>query len=79
MVSVADMIVSLSCFTIFLFLPYSFLYKNIVYESIEKQNLLKLKSKLRIKLGSTFCKASSFMEKSIFKLVSIKKYMVIGS
>ena len=75
----ADMIVSLSCFTIFLLLPYSFLYKNIVYESIQPQNLLKLKNTLRIKLGSTFCKAAKFMEKRIFKLVSIKNLMVIGS
>ena len=74
-----DMIVSLSCCTIFLLLPYSFLYKNIVYESIQAQNLLKLKNKLRIKLGSIFYKATKFMEKRIFKLVSVKKLMVMGS
>ena len=42
------------------------------------QNLLKLKNKLEIKLGSSFCKATKFMEKRIFKLVSVKKFMVIG-
>ena len=74
----ADIIVLLSCCTIFLLLPYFFLYNNIVYESIYAQNLLKLKNKLGIKLGSTFCKATKFMEKRIFKLVSIKKLIVIG-
>ena len=47
----------------FLLFSYSFLYKNIVYERILVENLLKLKNKLRIKLGSTFCKATKFIEK----------------
>ena len=75
----AGMIVSLKCCTLFLLLPLSLLYKNIVYKSVLAQNFLKLKNKLRIKLGSTFSKATKFMEKRIFKLVSIKKVMVIGS
>ena len=37
------------------------------------QHLLKLKNKLKIKLGSNFYKATKFMEKRIFKLVSVKK------
>ena len=41
--------------------------------------MLKLKNKLTLKLGSTFCKDTNFIDKRIFKLVSIKKLMVIGS
>ena len=61
-----DMIVSLSCCTIFLLLPYSFLYKNINYKKMQAQNLLKLKNMLKIKLGPTFCKTTKFMEKMVF-------------
>ena len=75
----AGMIVSLKCCTLFLLLPLSLLYKNIVYKSILVQNFLKLKNKLRIKLGSTFSKATKFMEKWVLKLVSFIRVLVIGS